>query len=105
MKEQITKLVADILSAERPISLGQFEVADLVEYTKVYSDGQFSDNKEEWYFNPSSKSLIVRGWGVYQGEDDVFTAKTFEDYVALMPRDDVHFERWTNGLRTMIYGE
>lgn len=104
LHSQISTKVAEILSAEHPVHLGQLEIVDLAEYTTVYSDGTFSDDKEEWYYNPSSMSLIRRTWSLWQGSEDIFVGKSFADYMNMMPSDVTHFDRWVNGLRLIVCG-
>jgi len=103
-KEQIVEVVSRILDAKHPINVDG-EVIDLSDYVSVYEDGRFSDDKEEWWFNPSSKQIITHYWSLWQGSDNVFRSRTLSDYMDLMPEDVTHFDRWVKGLKMMVVKE
>ena len=103
-KEQIVEVVSRILDAKHPINVDG-EVIDLSDYVSVYEDGRFSDDKEEWWFNPSSKQIITHYWSLWQGSNNVFRSRTLSDYMDLMPEDVTHFDRWVKGLKMMVVKE
>ena len=100
-KEEIVERVEKILNCQSPINIDG-NIDDLENYISVYRDGNFSDDKVEWLFNPSTKVIIRHWWSLWQGSEDSYCQKSLKDYMEIMPTDQTHFERWVDGLKKIV---
>jgi len=98
------KLIKQLLNASDPVAIIEQEVIDLSDYTEIYSDGQWSDCGEIYYWNKKTSSLIVYDWSNWQCERSVYKSVFIKDYLYMGKCLDAdHFQRWLKGLK-IIFG-
>lgn len=99
----LTKMIESLLEAKTPVAIIDKDVIDLDKYVEVYSDGQFSDTGEKWYWRKETKSLVCINWSNWQGASNKYRERPVTVFAEMGVRlDEEHFPRWTKGMKIVF---
>jgi hypothetical protein len=102
MQEAHLNIIEACLSAASPVVING-EIDDLSCYVVIYWDGTFSNDKLEVLYNPTTHQFILHEHTLWQGGFCGYKNFSLEQYVRMLPDDEVHFARWLEGLRKIIH--
>ena len=99
--KNLEAIIKAVIEAKAPVNNGT-EVVDLETYEIVYEDGQWSDSGIKVFYSITTKAMLLYSWSKWQGADCTYRPYTLQEYIGMMPTDEDHFNRWTDGLRSIV---
>ena len=73
----------------------------------IWSDGNFSDEKEEWYYFPLCDTIVALRYSLWQGVGADYSVESMQSFFSLgeyvtRTRKVNHPTRWVEGLKRLL---